>query len=106
MIKTPPQGLTLSQLVIDVAKDWQGYPIKNIGAPASDKDALARGLVDIYSCDYGLNWVDLEVITIDQINAMAYLGNGITILGDQAQHVWRSTDYGATWADLGVIASD
>jgi len=37
---------------------------------------------------------------------MAYLGNGIAILGDHLNHVYRSTDYGATWTDLGVIVSN
>lgn len=61
---------------------------------------------DIYSSDYGLNWQDLGVITTNDISAMAYLGNGIVILGDYDYHVWRSIDYGATWVDLGAIASD
>ena len=97
----------LSQLIIDCDKDWQGYPISNIGAPPADLDVLARGLLDIYSCDYGLNWADLGVITSSGIGTMAYLGNGIAILGDWdwPGHVWRSTDYGLNWTDLGVIAS-
>jgi len=38
-------GITkLSQLTIDVAKDWLTYRIDNIGAPDSDDDALQRGL--------------------------------------------------------------
>jgi len=66
---------------------------------------LGVGKTDIYSSDFGLNWADLGVIATDGINAIAYLGNGIVVLGDLDYHVWRSTDYGATWTDLGVIAS-
>jgi hypothetical protein len=96
----------LSELTIDCAKDWNRYSIKNIGAPPADRDVLARGLVDIYGCDYGLNWVDLGVHASGAILAMTYLGNGIAILGDEAYHVWRSTDYGLNWVDLGAIGTD
>jgi hypothetical protein len=36
---------------------------------------------------------------------MAYLGLGVIILGDDNDHVWRSTDYGLNWVDLGVVGS-
>jgi photosystem II stability/assembly factor-like uncharacterized protein len=96
----------LSELAIDCDKDWLTHSIKNIGAPPADKDVLARGLVNIYGCDYGLNWADLGGIATEEIYAMAYLGNGIAILGDKARHVYRSTDYGVTWVDLGIIATE
>jgi len=40
----PAAGITkLSELTIDVDKDWGGYPISNLGAPTADGDALRRG---------------------------------------------------------------
>ena len=95
----------LSNLVINVDKDWGSHRITNLGAPNSDDDAVPRGLVDPYAIDRGLKWVDLGVCASGAIRAMAYLGNGIAILGDGVSHVWRSTNYGATWVDLGVNAS-
>jgi photosystem II stability/assembly factor-like uncharacterized protein len=101
MPKFPPYRL--STLVIDVAKDWEGYPIQNIGAPPTDDDVLARGLVKIYSRDYGLNWADLGAIAGNFVQVMAYLGHGIVVLGDGNNHIWRSLDYGLTWNDQGVV---
>lgn len=79
----------LSTTLIDDAKDWGGYPIFNIGAPTSDIGVLARGLVDIYSRDYGLNWADLGNITDSFINCMAYLVNGVAVLGTTDRHVLK-----------------
>ena len=95
----------LSDITIDVDKDWNARRIANLGTPNSDDDAISRGLIDRYSIDYGKKWTDLGVIASSAIYAMAYLGSGVAILGDSAKHVYRSTDYGATWIDLGVIAS-
>jgi hypothetical protein len=95
----------LSELVIDTNKDWLGHSIKNIGAPPADADVLSRGLVDVYSSDRGLNWHDLGVISTMPITCMAYLGNGIAVMGDSNWNVYRSTDYGVTWTDLGTTAS-
>jgi len=67
---------------------------------------ITRGLIDIYSIDYGLKWADLGVIASGNISAMVYLGNGIAILGDELRHVYRSIDYGATWTDFGAISTD
>jgi len=43
----PPQGAgggvsALSELVIDIAKNWSGYAIKNLGQPSAVKDALRQ----------------------------------------------------------------
>ena len=93
----------LSQLAIDIDKDWGRYSIQNIGAPPADKAVLARGLPDIYGCDYGLNWANLGGVS-SSFTHMAYLGNGITIVGDLSGHVFRSTNYGLNWTDLGAIS--
>jgi len=61
---------------------------------------------DIYNCDYGLNWADLGVVTTDAVYTIAYLGNGVAVIGDEGGHVWRSTNFGLTWTDLGAIASN
>ncbi len=42
------------------------------------------------SNNYGLTWTDLGVIATDYIRSITYLGNGITVLGDQNGHVFRS----------------
>ena len=106
----------LSNVVVDVDKNWGGRRIENLGAPVADNDACtptrARALVSetypklatIYCEDYGLHWADLGVIAADYIYSMCYLGNGIVILGEWA-NIWRSTDYGLTWADLGAIST-
>ena len=104
------QTLPLRNVDIDVDKDWGGMRIRELGAPILDTDALplsfAIGMgADVYSSDYGLNWVDLGAVASGQVYGIAYLGNGIVILGDGANHVWRSTDYGLTWTDLGAITT-
>ena len=99
-------GVTaISGLTIDANKDWNGKTISNMAAPATDQSVMLRGLVKEYGSDYGLKWTDLGVKATSTIYAMAYCGNGIVVLGDNGQHVWRSTDYGLTWADLGVKAT-
>lgn len=99
----------LSNLVVDVDKDWESRRIRNLGTPVSPNDAAKKSTVvrlkDIYSRDYGLNWADLGAIAADRIYSMCYLGNGIVILGEW-DHIWRSTDYGATWTDLGLITGN
>jgi photosystem II stability/assembly factor-like uncharacterized protein len=93
-----PQGINLlSQVNIDTDKNWNGYRISNLGSPAARNDALSQGLVNPYYSDYGLNWKDLGVITSSGILSLAYLGNGIVILGSSTSNIYRSTDYGATW---------
>lgn len=42
------------------------------------------------SNNYGLTWTDLGVIATEFIRCITYLGNGITVLGDQNGHVFRS----------------
>lgn len=38
-----PYGITkLSELPIDIAKDWDGYKIQNIGTPTADTDAARK----------------------------------------------------------------
>lgn len=97
----------LSTLVVNVDKDWEGRRIENIGDPVSRNDAAKVDTVErlkpIYSCDYGLNWADLGVVVGARVYSSAYLGNGIAILGDINDHIFRSADYGATWTDLGGI---
>ena len=61
---------------------------------------------DIYYPDFGLNWADLGVVTTDAVYTIAYLGNGVVVIGDEGGHVWRSTNFGLTWTDLGAIASN
>ena len=53
--------------------------------------------------DIGKNWTNLGIITIGAIRSSSYLGNGITIVGDDSGSVYRSTDYGKTWTSLGNI---
>jgi len=85
-------GVTkLSELTIDVSKDWAAKKIANLGAPDTDDDALSRGLVDKYSIDYGLKWEDLGVISTNIMESISYLGNGIVVLVDNDGHVFRST---------------
>ncbi|GAG35904.1 unnamed protein product, partial [marine sediment metagenome] len=100
----------LSNLAVDVDKDWAARRIENLGDPVNVNDAAKKDTVeimgayahrvyrerDIYSLDYGLNWADLGVIAGSYIYSMAYLGNGIVIFGDRVNHVWRSTDDGLT----------
>jgi hypothetical protein len=43
MAKRPSR---LSAIQIDIAKNWGGYPISNIGAPPADTDVLPRGLIE------------------------------------------------------------
>jgi hypothetical protein len=88
---------------IDTNKDWEGYPISNIGAPTSQRGALPQGLTDIYACDYGRSWADLGGIAPAAITAMACMAEGIVVIGDFNGHILRSTDYGATWFDQGAM---
>ena len=87
-----------------VIGDWLASIKGVLGDPAQPFSAEIE-YEDIYTADYGLKWEDLGVIASDKIYGMAYLGNGIVVIGDNSKHVYRSTDYGATWSDLGPIAS-
>lgn len=100
------KGNRLSDLVIDVDKDWNDKYIRNTGAPFTDKGAITRGLKGIYSPDFAWNWTDLGVIASGAIWVMTYLGNGIVTIGDANGRIYRSTDYGLTWANLGVICTN
>jgi len=94
---------TLTELVVDTNKDWQGYPISNIGAPTLPTGALTRGLPNIYYFDYGRRWTNLGAMAGASINAMAYLGKGVVIIGDGNGYVYRSIDYGLTWVNQGAM---
>jgi len=89
----------ISSLTIDADKNWLGKKILQPGDPAWDAE-------DLYSQDYGLNWADLGALIIGSVMSVAYIGNGIVLLGDSGNRIYRSTDYGATWTNLGIIAAN
>jgi hypothetical protein len=45
------------------------------------------------------------LVSSGTILTISHLGSGVTVLGDNGGHIFRSVDYGATWSDLGVIAT-
>lgn len=93
--------ITKADLLVMV--DTEASPIQTKMAESSN--VIEPFLEDIYHPDFGLKWADLGVVTTDGVYTIAYLGNGIAVIGDEGGHVWRSTDFGLTWADLGAIAS-
>jgi len=57
-------GVTkLSQLQIDVSKDWAGYLIKNLGAPVDANDAIRKTDLDSHKTASVLDHPDGSVTT-------------------------------------------
>jgi len=46
----------LSDLIIDVNKDWQGYRVLNLGTPTEPDDATSKGYVDLAATGLGINY--------------------------------------------------
>jgi len=87
--RIPSAGITkLSELEIDTSKNWLGYLIKNLGAPAEPKDALRQPGDDekIYfgaDSDYSLYYdsTNDEYVIYDEVNGskLMRLPKGTTI---------------------------
>ena len=50
----------LSDLIIDVSKDWQGYRITNLGEPVNPNDAARKIYVDVAATGLGINYFLLD----------------------------------------------
>jgi hypothetical protein len=57
MITTPK----LSDIIIDVDKDWQGYKIKNLGSPVDANDAIRKSELDAHRNATPLDHPDLSI---------------------------------------------
>ena len=96
----PPRGVTsLSQLIIDVDKDWGGYVIKNIGEPVEPYDAARKKYVDFATTGLGLNLflldqADSEVTTYKSMSvevpelSEAYVEYSTSSHGDYEIAAW------------------
>jgi len=58
------QVALLSTLIIDIAKDWQGYKITNLGAPTGAAEALRYGDEGLIDHDSLLNYVASKHLTL------------------------------------------
>jgi hypothetical protein len=101
MINPRGQTLSLERFCGDI---WH---IEEQDKKTNDEADEVRAAIEKFCGDIGIDVrggffeVKQEIVPI-----LSYLGNGIVIICDKDNHIFRSEDYGLTWIELGVLPGE